>query len=378
MLEPLIRRFKDLIIPGFGQSDSKFGQLKSVHQFCSATAYGDAITNGLILIRDMLIELGFRSEIFVDSPDSRFRRFSEYQSSPENTLLVHHSMGLDNIDRIVRLPDLKILIYHNITPPELLIDNHHFHKYAIIGKRQLKTYCANVNGAIADSPYNAQDLISLNYQKIKIIPLLFNLDSISSQPFDKPLANQKGAIFTVIFVGRMIRSKGQVDLVLAFDRFRKKFSNLSRLILIGRIDCNSYFQEVQNTIRLLGLQGFVHITGQISDDELYGWYRVSDLYLSLSQHEGFGVPLVESMIFDVPVLAFAAGAVSWVVGNQKQLINNKDPEVVSDAMLKLIQDNSILKTILAEQSTNCERFKFSKIKKQFADSLIEFGVKFPL
>lgn len=29
------------------------------------------------------------------------------------------------------------------------------------------------------------------------------------------------------------------------------------------------------------------------------------------------------------------------------------------------------------KATNCERFKFSKIKKQFADPLIEFGVKFP-
>ena len=55
-------------------------------------------------------------------------------------------------------------------------------------------------------------------------------------------------------------------------------------------------------------------TGGVPNEDLAAYYRWADAYVSLSEHEGFCVPLVESMAMDVPVLAYAAGAVPETLG----------------------------------------------------------------
>ena len=55
-------------------------------------------------------------------------------------------------------------------------------------------------------------------------------------------------------------------------------------------------------------------TGPVPDAELAAYYRASSVYISLSEHEGFCVPLVEAMAMDVPVLAYSAAAVPDTLG----------------------------------------------------------------
>src|SRR5690349_14160488 len=93
----------------------------AVHQFHSGTAVGDAITNELLELRRVLRAAGLASEVFAEHVGAGVQReirpLAEYHGDRDALLLVHHSMGFDSFDRVVALPDRKLLRYHNITPP---------------------------------------------------------------------------------------------------------------------------------------------------------------------------------------------------------------------------------------------------------------------
>ncbi|MFN6033332.1 MAG: hypothetical protein ACK48B_04635, partial [Dolichospermum sp.] len=141
-----------------------------IHQFHSGSAYGDAVTNGLFLTQKFLRELGFISEIYVEhiakELNNKLNHYSTYVGSPNQFLLIHHSLGHDLIDWVLSLPDIKILVYHNITPASFFPENSDIYKYSLIGREQLKILKNVVSASIADSLYNAEELISLNYPNI--------------------------------------------------------------------------------------------------------------------------------------------------------------------------------------------------------------------
>ena len=81
-------------------------------------------------------------------------------------------------------------------------------------------------------------------------------------------------------------------------------------------------------------------TGPVPDDELAAYYRWADVYVSLSEHEGFCVPLVEAMAMDVPVLAYAAGAVPETLGGAGVLFAPKDLELAAEMLGTLVYDRA--------------------------------------
>src|SRR5665647_113067 len=95
-----------------------------IHQIHPSVSYGDAIGNEMIEIREILKEFGYESDIyakFIHPKLKDIKNYAEYRkvSSPQNILIVHYSIGYGSelLDFIDSLPDKKILLYHNITPP---------------------------------------------------------------------------------------------------------------------------------------------------------------------------------------------------------------------------------------------------------------------
>ncbi len=84
----------------------------------------------------------------------------------------------------------------------------------------------------------------------------------------------------------------------------------------------------------------VRITGEVSDASLAAHYGAADVYLSLSAHEGFGVPLVEAMAAGVPVVARGAGAVGQTVADAALVLDAADPSYVAAALHRVCTDDA--------------------------------------
>ncbi|MGQ9621675.1 MAG: glycosyltransferase [Bacteroidales bacterium] len=296
--------------------------------------------------------------------------------------MVHHSMGFDGIEKILHVPDLKILIYHNITPPELLTDDLYMQSYAEIGRQQLLQFHDHVIGSIADSPFNAMELIKLGYQSSVVIPLLIDIDSVIEKANKIESVQKDNGTFTVLFVGRVVRSKAQADLVRCFAVFAKEYKRSCRLVLVGKAHHNgenNYVAEIKRVAHEYKVEDKVLITGQITDEELLKWYRAADLYVSMSEHEGFAVPLVEAMVFKVPIIAFPAGAVPWVLNNnEEQLLSSREPKDVANMMLSIATDRKKRANILESQLKRLEYFRINKLKEIFSNYLGMCGIKLPV
>jgi len=91
----------------------------------------------------------------------------------------------------------------------------------------------------------------------------------------------------------------------------------------------------------LGLAGAVRLTGEVSDAALAAHFEAADVYLSLSAHEGFGVPLVEAMVAGVPVVARGAGAVGDTVAHAALVLAAADPSYVAAALHRACTDEQL-------------------------------------
>ena len=112
--------------------------LRTVHQFHSGSAYGDAITNAMLLTQRVLRSMGYKSEIFVEHRDpllaDQLQLLDELPRHADYVLLVRHSMGFGAFEKVASLPAPKVLHYHNITPPEHLSSVRWMQRYATLGQ----------------------------------------------------------------------------------------------------------------------------------------------------------------------------------------------------------------------------------------------------
>ena len=100
----------------------------------------------------------------------------------------------------------------------------------------------------------------------------------------------------------------------------------------------AYLKALRGFVAELGLADAVRITGDVSDAALAAYFAAADVYLSLSAHEGFGVPLVEAMAAGVPVVARRVGAVAETVGDAALLLDGTDPTYVAAALHRVVTD----------------------------------------
>jgi glycosyltransferase involved in cell wall biosynthesis len=354
----------------------------AIHQFNPSASYGDAVTQSLLLTRDLLRSLGFTSEIYTEHADHRLggelRPYRAYPASPDNVLLVHHSIGHDLVDWVLGLPDRRILVYHNITPPEFFPDDPYFHRMTTLGREQLQQYRPAMRGAICVSQFNADELVALGYDDVVVLPLLLDVERIRDLPWNQHIVDACDGIFTLLFVGRMERHKCQDDVIEIFRRVERWLGRVACCVLVGSINPRtSYIHELRQRTAAIGLTDRVRFAGHVSDEDLRAWYRAADVFVSMSVHEGFGMPLIEAMAFDVPVIAHASSNVPSTLGGAGILVEGKPFDEVAGLVCLLADDRALYERVVARQRDRVEAFSRVRLRAALAAALADLGIRTP-
>ncbi|MEK6406216.1 MAG: glycosyltransferase [Acidobacteriota bacterium] len=352
--------------------------VSTVNQFHSGTACGDAITNEMLAIQRVLAAAGYESNIYaehiVDQLSANIQDINKYHGSRDNVLLVHHSMGFDCFDRIVNLPDRKILIYHNITPPEYLADNPFSAAYAEKGRAQLQAYRDHVDFAFADSEFNRCELTNAGFSQADVLPVTFALQQLGQVEPNHRLAESLASSTNFLFVGRIAPNKKQDDIIKSFSYYRQKIEPHCRLFLVGGFEgANGYYKMLRRLAEEEGIADSVFFTGRVSDEDLVAYYKNASVFLSMSEHEGFGVPLVESMLFDVPVVAYKAAAVPLTLGGAGVLFTHKDIPMIAEMVDCVIKDQHLRKKILDGQRRRLEEIRSDRFVPRLIAAIEELS-----
>lgn len=343
----------------------------AVHQFHSGSAYGDAVTNSMRLIRGLLREFGFESNIYVErvAPELKNELLSHKKLKPgkDDIILVHHSMGHGLGKWVTGLGGRKILVYHNVTPAHFFSDNYVYRHYSNVGRKQLKEFLPVMDAAICVSKFNEEELREVGYRDVTEIPLLVDVGDIQNRPWDEAPAKESAGMFTLLYVGRIVPNKCQEDLIRIAGILKRMLSRPFQLVLVGGLSkTDAYYRKLFGYIKSAGLEGCVKFTGKVSDDRLYGWYRAADLFVCMSEHEGFGVPLIEAMAFDLPVLAYGAGNVPHTMGGAGVLFTRKDHASIAAFIKLLSSDRALKRALVCRQREHIRRFTRQNMSAQLS------------
>lgn len=352
-----------------------------VHQFYPTVAYGGATSNHILSLQRLLQRLGHDGEIFCEHLpllfEGRARQIAQYArySSPANVLLLHFSMGYsaEVMSWLEQVPDRKVVIYHNITPQSYFAGiNELYFEAAREGREQLDRLRALTEAGWGVSTFNCQELAERGWTHLGVLPIIFDPRRYAVRPDRKVLKRWQGGV-NVLFVGRISPNKRFEDLILTFYYLRRFVCSDARLLLVGSTQkMEPYLEFLQALVTRLGLSDVV-FTGHVSTSQLVAYYRCASVYLSMSEHEGFGVPLLESMHFGVPIVAYKAAAVPETLGSSGILVTAKDYDAVAELVGLLVEDKDLRARIVARQRERLHDFLPEKVEERLRKLLNDLG-----
>jgi glycosyltransferase involved in cell wall biosynthesis len=328
----------------------------SVHQVLPNLGYGDAIGNHAIWIRDRLQAQGFHSEIYARHiAPQMFEEtyvYSDPKQIPDNAALIyHHSIGSEITPWACDHNGPKALIYHNITPPIF------FEPYSIEfssmleqGHDELSLLAKHFPISAGDSKFNATDLKNAGFKTPGVIPLSIDPSKWAFQPDEGVMSQYQDGRTNIIFVGRVVPNKRHEELIYLL-KFWLLEDPTSRLIFIGTNDItSSYLDCLKLLAKKLRVEHALIFTDHVNDAQLLAYYRCASMFWCLSDHEGFCVPIIEAMWFDIPVVAYDSTAVGGTMGEAGILIKDKSrPDLLAESLYEQLSNPSAVAKVISNQ-----------------------------
>src|SRR5664280_817335 len=277
-----------------GWNDDRRRPMKGIHQFVPMLHRHDAVGEHTRSLRDLLVAAGVPSHIYSEIPDpataGETRPYLDYESEAEAGDVLAPGAAL----------------------------------------------------GIAVSPFDADELGAAGCSRTTVIPVV-NVQVPPVEPDRATLdrlrerwSDRGGAWLSV---GRLAPNKAHQQAIAALFVARATSDPGAHLALVGSPSEPAYAAALRRYASSLGLADAVEFVSGVSDAELAAHYRAADVLVMLSEHEGFGVPLVEAMGHGLPILAFRAGAVPETLGDAGILLDHKGPRRVAEAACELTSDS---------------------------------------
>lgn len=347
---------------------------KAIHQFSAGYSNGDAISNEVNALQAMFRRWGFASEVYSEAkrilPELRAKArdiaTARDTIGPDDIVLLHLSIGSVVNNAFASLPCRKAILYHNITPPdffrgwqeEIVAQLKH-------GQEQVRMLAGKAAVTMAVSRFNADELEQAGHTNVQVLPLQLDRKLWDVAPAQRIIRNyRRNDAVNVLFVGRCAPNKRIEDLLFAFYYFQKYVEPDSRLVHVGSYaGLERYYALLRTKVAELRLQNVV-FAGSVRQEELNAYYRSADVFLCMSEHEGFCIPLLESMHHGVPVLAYDAGAVAETLDGSGVLFREKDFAAIAEMLKRLSRDASLRGGVIQSQRERLARYTSRNLESE--------------
>jgi glycosyltransferase involved in cell wall biosynthesis len=353
----------------------------AIHQFVPTLAPRDAVSIHYLAVQRALLDAGYRSEIYAYEAKEELRKqarpyrdFTGGQGDEPTWILYHSSVGSPVAEFVAERSEPLIIDYHNITPSSFF---QAWEPSVVgvlnLGRRQLARLAPRAVLGLADSTFNAQELARLGTPTTKVVPIMLDVARLDRNPDPEVVARIEKARAAGgadwLFVGRMAPNKAQHDIVKAFAAYRRFHDPDARLHLVGGSTSHRYETTLREFIEALDLERTVDITGPVSPAALSAYYESCDVFVACSDHEGFLVPLLESMHHRLPVVAFASSAIPETLGNAGLLLDTKDPVTVAAAVDRVLSDPVLREAMLRAGAERLDFFDVARSRRKLLDAL---------
>lgn len=355
----------------------------AVLQFASQICRHDAVGNAIFALDAAFRDLGMRSTISCNRTDDPWARHVRPWSSVArvkwDALLVHYSHGCAVHARLLCGDSKVILFYHGVTPPEYFRGTSpRLEEASRQGAEELSRWAERAEHAVAHSHFTARELAAAGFRKVTVLPYVPYEPLYAVEPDRSVLDRYRGdGWVNLLTVGRVAPNKCLEDCLFVFDYFKRAVHRRSRLFIVGSWEgTEAYLERLLRLAARLGTQD-VFFTGPVSQATLLGFLKLADAYLCMSEHEGFGVPLLEAMRFGVPVFAYAAAAVPETLRGAGVLFSEKSWAVVAEAIGLLLADPDLRAQVISEELQQAAHYRFEAARDRLGSFLESVGILEP-
>jgi L-malate glycosyltransferase len=335
---------------------------------------GDAIGDSILRMRDAFRFWGHRSEVYSltlsEEVAAEARLFSDWTpSGPDDVVILHYALASPLTAALREEAGRRVLIHHNVTPPGFYADwDPELARICREGREQVASLRDHVHLALGDSEFNRRELAQIGFPRTGVLPICLDFDRYRCQaPNPVLLRVLRDGMINLLFVGRIAPNKRHDDLIRVAAYWKKFIAADVRLVLVGSLPRRETGQGRPLPRHYFdGLQSFFYegaldpaealFLGHVEHDDLLACYRSAHVFLSMSEHEGFGVPLVEAMLMDVPVLARRAAAIGDTLGDAGVQFEGKPLEEVAELAFLLAHDEATRARVLASQRRRLRAF----------------------
>ncbi|MDP2726841.1 MAG: glycosyltransferase [Dehalococcoidia bacterium] len=350
---------------------ARFSARVRLVQFISDLVYADAVSSDCLELHRVFQRWGFEAAIYAGRRDSHHQRvaqeLSAYRYREGDLVLFHYSAWSGVAQFLLELGKPLVLAYHNITPPEFFGRvSPQAREVAQRGIDALPRFVPLARLALGDSEFNRQELEGAGFKTTGVMPILVDFQRLDGEPNREILRDYDDDYVNFLFVGRVDPNKRQEDIIKLLYYYRR-CNPKSRLFLVGAHSPGGpYHAWMQGLVDHLGLRGDVHFTGQTSHRDLLSFYRLADFFVCMSEHEGFCVPIVESMYLGIPVVAYAAAAVPHTMGQAGVLVKRKDYGAIAELIQMVTSDRALRSRLVARGRERARDFSRERVEQILA------------
>ena len=333
---------------------------------------------------EVLTKNGHDARLFCESHSlkhsavSDVSHVSKFLKSSTDILIYHHSRGWQPGVQLVReLHCRRVIRYHNVTPAEFFARFSETEQaVSEQGRRELTDLAtAQCELYLSASSFNMQELIATGADASRsfVVPPFHHIDRLSTIAADREtLEKYSGDLANILTVGRVVPHKNVHHLIEVFAHYHFDYNNKSRLIVVGKggEGFSSYSKLLHRAVQRLGLTNAVVFTGGVSDEVLKAYYLVADAFVTVSEHEGFCVPLVEAMFMKLPITAYASTAIPETLGDAGIVWTERNPMLIAESIDRFVKDESV-RTALGERGYRRYESMFTneKIERIFLQAM---------
>ena len=346
----------------------------TVNQWVPAAHRGDAIGDSARRVRGLLRAMGHQSDLFALTIDDDLagdvRPFADPAASRGDLTIFHYALPSPMTEAFARLPRGRVLQYHNVTPAHFFAPyDAGIFRLASLGRSELATLAGRTDMALGDSVFNQSELDALGFDNTGVFPIAIDVGRITAAPRRPALERvlDDGSL-NFLFVGRIVPNKKIEDHIRLAEVYKRYVDVNYRFIFVGRTDgVPRYYNMIRALLAEYQMPADRFIfTGAVPDEDLAAYYRTARVYISLSEHEGFCVPLLEAMAADVPVLAYASTAVPDTLAGAGVQFAPKDLEVAAELLGALAYDDGLRARVIAGQRCRLADFGDARIQQALA------------
>jgi glycosyltransferase involved in cell wall biosynthesis len=334
-----------------------------VHQAAGSAGPHDAVSGQLLaygkLLREWGLAGGMHAPFVAPGTPAEIQQLSRLAPARDDVVVIHYSGWVAGMAPLLELPQRKVVVYHNITPAKYFWAVHP--AVAVVcelGREKLPRLVAAAEVTAGVSSYNADELRTAGARDPHVVPVLTNPGRLA---YDGAVPPEDGPL--VLAVGRLAPHKRPDLVIRAFAQYQRLHAQDARLVLAGEPQHPAYRARLEELVEETGARR-VHIAGALGDHELARTYAEASVLLSLSEHEGFCIPLLEAFQVGLPVIARPRGGMPEVGGDAVLWVDDADIAVVAELIHLAVTDEELRAELVRRGRVRAQEFAPERVALQ--------------